>query len=134
MFHDFVFFQFLIYFCFQTWPDVPRPHVVAVVEDGDLLQAGHQGKQFVLVGLLVTGQQVGELVQRLLVPVADHVQQPRPVGLAPAEYWVLVVAELLQGLSGGLQHIGVTVLVHNLLDKSQQTLQSLLLPRRVLMD
>lgn len=50
-------------------------HVVAVDEALDLLEAGDEAEDFILVRLLLPVQQVHELVDGLLVAARHHVEE-----------------------------------------------------------
>ena len=62
----------------ESVPDVETGHIVTVVEDGNLLEAGDQGEPLVLLRLFISAEQGGVGVQALLVPVHNGVQQSGP--------------------------------------------------------
>ena len=62
----------------QSVPDVETGHVMTIVEDGDLLEAGDQGEPLVLFRLFIPAEQGGVGVEALLVPVHNGVQQSGP--------------------------------------------------------
>ena len=62
----------------ESVPDIETRHIVTVVEDGDLLEAGDQGEPLVLFRLFIPAEQGGVGVEALLVPVHNGVQQSGP--------------------------------------------------------
>ena len=65
-----------------TLPNVPRSHVVTVDEAVDLLQAGDEVKDLIVIWILFAVQQVHVVVNSLFVIAWNHVQQPATRNIA----------------------------------------------------